>query len=128
MKERAEFLKQFEFIDEELGLFIRIPQNTEEIVSEGKTLVHCVGGYAERHANGKTNILFVRKTDEPDTPYYTMEVSNDYKIVQCRGYRNDTRAPKSDIVKQFEEKYLNFLEELKKDEEQSKRKKSKKTA
>ena len=128
MKERAEFLKQFEFIDEELGLFIRIPQNTEEIVSEGKTLVHCVGGYAERHANGKTNILFVRKTDGPDTPYYTMEVSNDYKIVQCRGYRNDTRTPKSDIVKQFEEKYLNFLEELKKSEEQSKRKKSKKTA
>ena len=128
MKERAEFLKQFEFIDEELGLFIRIPQNTEEIVSEGKTLVHCVGGYAERHANGKTNILFVRKTDEPDIPYYTMEVSNDYKIVQCRGYRNDTRSPKSDIVKQFEEKYLNFLEELKKSEEQSKRKKSKKTA
>lgn len=128
MKERAEFLKQFEFIDEELGLFIRIPQNTEEIISEGKTLIHCVGGYAERHANGKTNILFVRKTDEPDTPYYTMEVSNDYKIVQCRGYRNNTRAPKSDIVKQFEEKYLNFLEELKKSEEQSKRKKSKKTA
>lgn len=128
MKERAEFLKQFEFIDEELGLFIRIPQNTEEIVSEGKILIHCVGGYAERHANGKTNILFVRKTDDPDTPYYTMEVSNDYKIVQCRGYRNDTRTPKSDIVKQFEEKYLNFLEELKKSEEQSKRKKSKKTA
>lgn len=128
MKERAEFLKQFEFIDEELGLFIRIPQNTEEIVSEGKTLIHCVGGYAERHANGKTNIFFVRKSDDPDTPYYTMEVSNDYKIVQCRGYRNDTRTPKSDIVKQFEEKYLNFLEELKKSEEQSKRKKSKKTA
>lgn len=128
MKERAEFLKQFEYVDEELGLFIRIPQNTEEIVSEGKILIHCVGGYAERHANGKTNILFVRKTDEPDTSFYTMEVSNDYKIVQCRGYRNDTRAPKSDIVKQFEEKYLNFLEELKKSEEQSKRKKSKKTA
>ena len=128
MKERAEFLKQFEFIDEELGLFIRIPQNTEEIVSEGKALIHCVGGYAERHANGKTNIFFVRKSDDPDTPYYTMEVSNDYKIVQCRGYRNDTRTPKSDIVKQFEEKYLNFLEELKKSEEQSKRKKSKKTA
>lgn len=128
MKERAEFLKQFEYVDKELGLFIRIPQNTEEIVSEGKILIHCVGGYAERHANGKTNIFFVRKSDDPDTPYYTMEVSNDYKIVQCRGYRNDTRAPKSDIVKQFEQKYLNFLEELKKDEEQSKRKKSKKTA
>ena len=128
MKERAEFLKQFEYVDEELGLFIRIPQNTEEIVSEGKTLIHCVGGYAERHANGKTNIFFVRKSDDPDTPYYTMEVSNDYKIVQCRGYRNDTRSPKSDIVKQFEQKYLNFLEELKKDEEQSKGKKSKKTA
>lgn len=128
MKERAEFLKRFEFVDEELGLFIRIPQNTEEIVNEGKTLVHCVGGYAERHANGKTNILFVRKTDDPDTPFYTMEVSNDYKIVQCRGYRNDTRTAKSDIVKQFEPKYLQFLEELKKAEEQSKHKKSKKTA
>lgn len=69
--------------------FIRQPVSTDEIVAEGQKLSHCVGGYAERHATGKLTIMFLRRKSAPDEPYYTMEVSNDYKIVQCRGYKNN---------------------------------------
>ena len=69
--------------------FIRQPDSTDEIVVEGQKLSHCVGGYAERHATGKLTIMFLRQKSAPDEPYYTMEVSNDYKIVQCRGYKNN---------------------------------------
>lgn len=69
--------------------FIRQPVSTDEIVAEGQKLSHCVGGYAERHATGKLTIMFLRRKSAPNEPYYTIEVSNDYKIVQCRGYKNN---------------------------------------
>ena len=69
--------------------FIRQPDSTDEIVVEGQKLSHCVGGYAERHAIGKLTIMFLRRKSAPNEPYYTIEVSNDYKIVQCRGYKNN---------------------------------------
>ena len=69
------------------GLLVRPPESAGEIIAEGKILHHCVGGYAQRHAEGGTTILFIRKTESPDTPYYTMEVSGTV-INQCRGLRN----------------------------------------
>lgn len=34
---------------------------------------------------GKTFILFLRRTEEPETPYYTLEVEYDGKIRQSYG-------------------------------------------
>lgn len=70
------------------GLIIRQPESVQEIIDEGRTLHHCVGGYAERHANGKLHIMFIRKASKPDVPFYTMEVSTIGDIVQVRGLRN----------------------------------------
>jgi hypothetical protein len=94
-------------------LFLRQPGSIDEIIAEGKALHHCVGGYAERHAKGTTNIFFIRKESDPDTPYYTIEVSNDYRIIQCRGYKNDAGREKPDEIKAFEKEYTKYLEELK---------------
>lgn len=94
-------------------LMIRQPKCIDEIITEGKELEHCVGGYAERHAQGALTIMFLRKKSEPDKPYYTVEVSNDYKIVQCRGLRNNTADnPKPKAVEDFEKKYQEYLNAL----------------
>lgn len=68
--------------------YIRIPQTPEEIIAEGQTLRHCVGGYSyiKNHADGRNPILFLRRVSDPDTPWYTMEISaSDGKILQCEG-------------------------------------------
>lgn len=68
--------------------FIRIPAAPEEIVTEGQTLHHCVGGYSyiSNHAAGRNPILFLRRVDAPDEPWYTMEINVDTnKILQCEG-------------------------------------------
>ncbi len=93
------------------GLMIHQPKCIDEIIAEGKELEHCVGGYAERHAQGALTIMLLRKKSEPDKPYYTVEVSNDYKIVQCRGLRNNTADnPKPKSVGDFEKKYQEYLD------------------
>ena len=69
------------------GLFIRLPFSLSELREEGEVLHHCVGTYIDKVARGETIILFIRKVNEPNKPYYTMEFKNK-QIVQCRGFRN----------------------------------------
>ena len=84
--------------------FIRPAESTKELVAEGQTLHHCVGGYAERHARGETNILFVRENEKPDQPLYTMEVTGSVKsgwrMVQIRANMN--AAPPKEVLKMVE--------------------------
>lgn len=116
---QIEFEKQnkrrakMEYTDDKRGLQIVIPKSVQEIIDEGKRLDHCVGGYAERHARGKLTILFLRTADKPDVPYYTMEVSNEGRIVQCRGYKNNgANNPKPQEIRDFEKDYQKYLDEL----------------
>lgn len=69
------------------GLLIRPARTQEELCEEGAALHHCVGGYIKDMADGKTAIFFVRKTDAPDTPYFTLELEKK-QVIQCRTERN----------------------------------------
>lgn len=86
--------KKFAFALE--GLRVVVPVSSAEIVQEGKTLHHCVGGYAARHIEGKTTILFIRKRRTPGRSFLTVELSEDkrgrWSIVQVHGYRNEGYA------------------------------------
>ena len=106
---RLEELEALSFKDEETGLLIRPCRSQLEMIAEGKALSHCVGGYAKTHATGKTSILLIRKIEEPDIPYYTLEY-NKGAVVQNRGKSNCSRT---DAVKRFEEKWLNYIKTIK---------------
>lgn len=94
-KERYEKIKHYEF---ELGqLKIVVPYTPKEIIDEGNKLSHCVGGYAQRHADGQTTILFIRNIKEPDESFYTVEVKNE-KVLQVRGIKN---KPATEDVQAF---------------------------
>ena len=68
---------------------IVIPTGINDIVQEGKVLSHCVGGYASRHVEGKTTIVFLRKCAAPEERLVTVEVSDsDKRICQRYGYRD----------------------------------------
>lgn len=66
---------------------IVVPQNSGDLIAEGRDLLHCVGDYIASYANGFTDIVFLRKAAEPAASYYTMEIY-DGKILQCRGVEN----------------------------------------
>lgn len=86
------------------GLMIVIPKSSEEIKKEGELQHHCVGTYVERVARGETMILFVRKEEAPDKPYFTMEWKKDH-VAQCRGKHNaDMPKEVQAFVNAFEER------------------------
>lgn len=83
------------------GLRIVVPSNPDEIIAEGNALHHCVGGYVERVAEKKCVILFLRRCEEVDKPFYTVEVRN-RKAVQVRGMQNADMTPE---VKRFMDRW-----------------------
>lgn len=87
------------------GYFIRIAEDAAEIRREGKTLQHCVGGYAERHLANKTTILFLRREETPEASLYTVEMDKD-DLRQIHGYRNNW--PQKDMA-WFLEPWLAWL-------------------
>ncbi|MDR9857850.1 PcfJ domain-containing protein [Paenibacillus sp. VCA1] len=92
-------LEKFSF--EWNGYLIRPARSSIELFEEGKHLLHCVGGYSNSYAEGRTNIFFVRKKSNPEVPFYTMEVRGEY-VVQCRGYDNCDMTPEIELlVKRF---------------------------
>lgn len=80
-----------ELVFEWQDLICIVPESPAEIIAEGRSLSHCVGGYAERHASGKTTILFVREKKTPYVSRWTMEldyISGQWSIHQFHGYKN----------------------------------------
>lgn len=69
------------------GLLIRPAASSIELFDEGKALHHCVGGYAKWYAEGSTDIFLIRKSEAPEEPFYTLEVSGG-KLRQCQGYKH----------------------------------------
>lgn len=98
---RLKDLKRYEFSDGDY--IIRPVVSAAELINEGKELHHCVGTYADKYAAGTTNILVIRKIDEPDKPYYTMEVHGD-RVIQVRGCKNCS------MTKEIQE-FVNFFKE-----------------
>ena len=56
------------------GFLIRPAREQMELTAEGKALHHCVGGYIRDMAEEKTAIFFLRKANEPDKRFYTLEL------------------------------------------------------
>ena len=67
---------------------IRPAETPQELRDESRALCHCVRTYIERVAEGKTSILFVRRKEAPDMPFFTLELSPKGEIIQCRGDHN----------------------------------------
>lgn len=110
-EKRKAFSKSVEKLEklcmEKDGLLIRPAHSAKELIDEGKYLHHCVGGYADRMANGVLAIMLIRRVDDPGTPYYTLEW-RDKKVIQCRTLRNEdyTRNPQ---VKSFVDAWVRWV-------------------
>ena len=100
-EQRAVALNRLRF--EADGLMIRQPLRENDLIVEGKVLNHCVATYAKRHATGGTTILFIRKADAPEQPYFTLNINEkDMSVIQNHGKGNCSAPPEVDaFVKLF---------------------------
>lgn len=105
---QLEHLQQYAW--EHDGILIRPARDENELVIEGKILSHCVATYAESHAKGRTAIFFIRKAEQPDEPWYTLEFNEEtLKVNQNRGKHNCQKTPE---VQAFEDAWLEHVKAI----------------
>ncbi len=71
------------------------PKLRTDLIAEGQSLNHCVGGsgYRDAHLLGEKMIFFIRATDNTEKPLYTLQANvKEGTILQLYGY-GDRAAP-----------------------------------
>ncbi len=78
--------------DEELfgedPFFIMLPSKSEDLYMEGQSMHNCVRIYTDAVCRGTTQILFLRKKEDPDRSFGTIEVSAGKSLIQAKGFAN----------------------------------------
>ena len=105
------FRKQFERLSAYSftadGLLIRPVRDEQELIFEGKALHHCVATYAKTHSQGERVILLIRRQEEPEVPFYTLNLNTKtLHVIQNHGAYNKLQT---DEVKAFETKWLEYI-------------------
>jgi len=78
--------KKLEFEDDKYSI-IACPK-LSDLTTEGQVLHHCVGTYVNSVANGYEYILFLRKKEQLDIPFFTIDVTPELKVRQIHGAYN----------------------------------------
>ena len=90
---------KYEFSDD--TYCIKVPENIEDIIVEGAVLGHCIDRtdvYFDRIQNRTSFLVFLRKTERPDAPWYTLEIEPGGTIRQKRTVGN---TQKDEDIKAF---------------------------
>ena len=98
--------------DKDKNYAIFIARSPAELIKEGNALSHCVGhnGYDKKMAKQETLIFFVRKMEELDKPFVTIEYSlKTKKVLQCYAYKNT--KPDEKVLKFVHKKWLPYANE-----------------
>ena len=90
-KHSIERLKAYEFSDGQLSIVA--PTQASDLTTEGAVLHHCVGSFIDAVANNRENVVFIRRNDLLNEPYYTMAISPSGNIEQIHCvYNGDLTA------------------------------------
>lgn len=104
-KREAELNRKYAF--EADGLLIRAPRDMGDFIDEGSMQNNCVARmYMKPHAKGSTDILFMRRADDPDKSFCTVEICKG-EIQQFRA--KDNKEPPADakkFMRKFEKEKL----------------------
>jgi len=93
-------------------LRVLLPRSNAELVEEGNVLRHCVGGYGQRHCDGKV-IFFIRKYRRPERSYYTLNIDmtgGAPREIQLHGYGNEHHGPHKEHFHKIPQKVRDFVE------------------
>lgn len=114
--------KQTDFLNfEDQDFKIIIPKDKDDFVREGREMHNCVGGYFEKVVKGQCTVLFLRKKEDLDKSFCTVEIQGT-KLIQCRSvYNKDAPEPAMKFMKKYLKQMKKKLEkEMKKNDAERK--------
>lgn len=112
-KLESELQKKEKIVIEDNSFILVSPTSIKEMQHESNVLNHCLGksglkNYAQRIVEGKCTILFMRKKEKPDQPYFTVELRGD-QVIQCRTNKNHSDPIVTGLLKEVLSKHKEVL-------------------
>ena len=80
--------KRLEYENEDKTIKVIRPLKPQDIKDEAVQQANCVASYIDKVMEGRTRILFIRRTNEIDKSYITMEVNQNGEMIQAYGACN----------------------------------------
>lgn len=93
-------------------LCVVLPTCNEDLIREGDTLRHCVGGYGADHISKRHVIFFIRHYRRPERSYYTLDINmtdRPYRQ-QLHGYGNERHGIHKQYTHNIPQKVLDFCD------------------
>ena len=84
------------FVHEDEQLMIVVPTCKKDFQQEGQNNHNCVGGYFERVLKGQCIVVFLRKKEEPEKAFCTVEFDLHGNVKQNRACYN-RQAPEEAV-------------------------------
>lgn len=120
-KENAEKIEAFRAVVEKYkyleysdgALCAILPTCERDLIDEGKTLRHCVGGYGRQFCAESDVIFFIRHARRPERSYYTLDIRfNKGKPtrVQLHGYGNEHHGDHKQYKHGIPQKVQDFVD------------------
>lgn len=82
------------------------PESKADFTKEGQLQHNCVGGYFDKMVKNETIVFFLRKKEDPETPFCTVEFKRN-RCVQCRMiYNRDAEQDAWEYMKKLEQHLL----------------------
>ncbi len=109
--------EKYEFSDKKYAILV--PNKIEDIITEGQVLRHCLDRsdiYFERIQMRESYIVFLRKQEELDRSYYTLEIEPGGAVRQKRTV-GDKQNPDFQEAKKFIEKWQKEIQKSLSDED-----------
>lgn len=82
------------------------PEVSNDLIKEGQNMHNCVGSYIDRMINGYSKIYFVRKKDNPDISFATIELDKQNNLIQAKARFNEDVDKKTN---EFVEKFIEYV-------------------
>ena len=81
------------------------PKTPGDMVDEARQQNNCLKSYIQSFLEGKTNIFFLRKEEEPETSFVTIEVRNGKLNQACLAYNKEPGKETKKIIQKWCDKH-----------------------
>lgn len=76
-------------VPENANYTILSPEVPDDLIVEGTRMHHCVGSYIDRYAVGSSKIFFIRRKEDINAAFVTVELDKYNNLVQAKAKNND---------------------------------------
>lgn len=98
---RSNRKRDYDWQERNNGYVVRYPQTINDFCREVVYQCNCLLGYLDAVINNDTTILFMRKPDDPNKPFITIEIFNNRLTQAYRRFNNDCTKDEAEWIIEY---------------------------